>query len=712
MRSDILLYIAALLPLIAVNPAVGAKEEGQAGTVETAELSTNDDPSNNVVSYPNAYFQRYQPLTALDMVRQVPGFQLENNNSIRGMGNALGNLLINDRRPSAKQDGPLEILARIPADLVVRIELIRGQVRDIDLQGQSRLINIMLLEDANATIQWDGYLRQTFRHGEVTPKVSISLSDNWQDTNYNIGLGIRRSRVGDNGSEDIIDGLGTLTEKRILNQENRNTFISGNFNASRWLGKTFFQLNTNFTLVEHDFARRSRRFPQLAGEAGRVLFIDKIIDEPVYEAGFDMERSLLPDLTGKFIFLFFRGYEDAIETQRNVNASGNQTLLRIADIYNVSTEGISRIELDWSGMTDHTIQANMEFVYNVLDGKFSQTDDTGTGPFAIEVPGANSRVEELRGDFLLLDTWSLGQFEMDYGLGAEVSTLIQTGDVDNESSFFFLKPQGVLSFSPVQGQQTRFRLAREVAQLNLEDFISATVFEDNDLALGNPDIRPNSTWIAELSHERHFGKDSVFKLTAFHHWISDVLDLLPLSSSFEAPGNIGNGRRWGLELEGTIPLQRLGLTSARLKLKTRWQDSSVVDPVTWQKRVLSAIRNSGLNNFFNLETRYAFNIDFRQDFEAARIAWGFTIQDRAKRPRFKVNELEINNEEVEVNTFIETTRWLGIKIRIDYENITDFGEIRDRTVFEAERDLSAVRTGEFRNQGGGPRVFLTFSGTY
>ena len=78
------------------------------------------------------------------MVRQVPGFQLENNNSTRGIAGALGNLLINDRRPSAKQDQPEDILARIPSQLVERIELIRGQVREIDLRGQSSLINIIL----------------------------------------------------------------------------------------------------------------------------------------------------------------------------------------------------------------------------------------------------------------------------------------------------------------------------------------------------------------------------------------------------------------------------------------------------------------------------------------------------------------------------------------------------------------------------------------
>lgn len=183
-----------------------------------AEAQTNQDivitEQNNVASYPSAWFARFRPQTALDMVRQLPGFRLENNTTTRGYGNALGNLLINDRRPAAKQDQPLDILARIPAELVERIELIRGPVRDIDMQGQSSLVNIILHEDVPVSIQWDGYLRQTFNHGKLTPKISVSLSHNWRGIDYNTGLGFRRSRVGSDGTEEIYNGSSQLTEVR------------------------------------------------------------------------------------------------------------------------------------------------------------------------------------------------------------------------------------------------------------------------------------------------------------------------------------------------------------------------------------------------------------------------------------------------------------------------------------------------------------------
>ena len=690
----LLLLLLSPIPGLPQTPAPGA---------------AGPDP-NSVVVYPAAYFGRFQPQTALDMVRQVPGFQLENNATLRGYSEALGNLLINDRRPAAKQDQPLDILSRIPASQVLRIELIRGPVREIDMQGQTTLVNVILREDKRATVQWDAYLRQTFYHGGITPKLSVAVSDEWRGIDYNAGLGWRRSRVGADGVEDIFDDGGRLVESRIQDRENRNSFLYGNFNATTRIGGTFLQLNTNFSLAEHLWSRTFQRLSQDPPGTSRDQFIHRDADEPVYEAGLEMERSLQPDLTGKAIFLLFRGYVDGVETQRNVDASGDQTLLRVADTYNVATEGIGRLELDWSGLPDHAVQLNLEHARNVLDGRYSQSDDTGGGPFAVVVPGANSRVEETRWDFLLKDTWSLGVMELDYGLGAEASTLRQTGDVVQERDFFFLNPQLMLSHVPEQGRLSRLRLAREVAQLDLEDFISAAVLEDDDLALGNPDIRPDTTWVAEVSHERRFGRDSVIKLTGFHHWITDVLDLLPLSEDFEAPGNIGDGRRWGVELENTLPLDRLGLGGARLKTRLRWQDSTVTDPVTGRVRGLSTV--TGYFDFYRFENGYAYNLDFRQDFQGARAAWGFILQNRAEQYRYKVNELEVNDEALELNAFVETTRWLGVKLRLDLENVTDYTETRERTVYAGERALSPLDALEIRRETGGPRIFLTASGSY
>ncbi|MGY8813188.1 MAG: TonB-dependent receptor domain-containing protein [Gammaproteobacteria bacterium] len=239
-------------------------------------------------------------------------------------------------------------------------------------------------------------------------------------------------------------------------------------------------------------------------------------------------------------------------------------------------------------------------------------------------------------------------------------------------------------------------------------------FKDDDLALGNPNLKPDKTWVAELSHERQFDNENVVKVTAFHHWITDVLDLLPLSSTFEVPGNIGNGKRWGFEVENTLPLTWLGLSGSRLDIKFRWQDSRVVDPVTGKNRVLNAV--SGFRGVPDIKFRqgneYVIDVSYRQDFEAQRIAWGWRAAEQAVRPVFKVNEAELYNEGIFFNVFIETTRWLGLKVRVEGHNLFNYFEVRDRTVFSGERDLTSVKSFALRERNVGRRANLVLTGTF
>ena len=419
-------------------------------------------------------------------------------------------------------------------------------------------------------------------------------------------------------------------------------------------------------------------------------------------------------MSGKAILLFTDRLSDITSTQTSNTLQGTPLLYRQADTIAKTTEAIARLELDWSGLPDHAIQLNVEGAYNLLDGSLFQVEDTGAGTVIVDVPGGNSRVEESRGDFLLKDTWSLERFELDYGLGAEVSRISQSGDAELQRNFFFLTPQASLSYTPAKGRLTRARLAREIAQLDFNDFISTTLFEDDDLALGNPNLRPDRTWVAELSHERRFGDTSVVKVTAFHHWITDVLDLLPLSPTFEVPGNIGDGKRWGVEVENTLPLTWLGLVGSRLDIKFRWQDSTVVDPVTGEDRVLTAV--SGFRGIPDIKFRqgseYVIDVSYRQDLEAERVAWGWRAAEQAERPVFKVNEAELYNEGILFSLFIETTRWLGLKTRIEGHNLFNYYEVRDRSVFTGERGLTPIDSYALRERIVGRRVNLVLTGNF
>ena len=648
------------------------------------------------------------------MVRQVPGFSLNDGDSDRGFIAAVGNVLINDTYPSAKQDTPSAILDRIPASQVAQIELIRGKVRGIDLQGQSVVVNVVLVGDPEAVVRWDLYVRH-HTEAPLKPGVDLSLSDRWGGIEYNAGVRIEREANGESGNDSFFDGDGELQETSVFSQQSTGIDLTGTLNASGWIGRTLMSMNTRAHYETRSPFELSLLTPHIATNAPREQQVTNDQTIKQFEFGTDAARSLSQDLAGKAIVLFFREGLPRTATRRVLDESGDQVSFRIAESNAVSTEVVGRLELDWTGMENHNIQLNIEGAYNSLAGSLYQTIDTGAGIIETDVPGSNTLVREYRGDFLLKDTWSLGRYELDYGLGTEVSEISQTGDAELVRHFLFLKPQAILTYASGHGNQTRLRLAREVSQLNFDDFVSATVFEDDDLALGNPNLHPDTTWVVETSHERRFGQSATVKLTLFHRWITDVLDLLPLSPTFEAPGNIGDGRRWGMELQSTIPLDWIGLAGAKLDAEVRLQDSTVIDPVTGQDRVLSA--EGGTNAYRTLvnqnrNNRYQVRFDFRQDLQAAQVAWGWTVAERDRRPLFKVNEFDVHNEGFAINAFIETTRWAGLKVSVLGENLLNFTQLRERTFFSGQRGLSAVDEIEHRERFNGRRINLSVSGSF
>lgn len=666
-----------------------------------------------IVEYPASFFRRYQPNNALDMVNKIPGFQLDNGENTRGFANASGNVLINNNRPNVKQDTPSSILSRIPASSVIRVDLIRGQVSGVDLQGQAVVVNVILHNESETAVRWEGFLWKLSDSDIIMPGGSISLSDQWNDIDFNVGIEGNRHAHTTIGSRDSFDASGDLLEIRSQDVINTHGLLRGNLSASTTYGDTLWQLQTEVGYDKIDETVDEIRTPQAPGS---ITLTNEVVDNREsndFEIGITAEQGLSEFLLGKGIFIYNQRNFTELSTETVIDDTNTQTSLRIADTGTDTREAILRSEFDYTAIPHHTLQFNIEGAYNELEGTLFQTLDTGTGPVEQVIPGANTKVEELRADFVLADTWSLGVIELNYGIGAEVSNIKQSGDAELERDFFFIKPHALMLYSPEQGRQTRLRVARDVSQLDFDDFVSASVFEDDELALGNPNLTPQTTWIADLTHEMRFGDISVVKLRGYHHWISDVEDLLPLTATEEAPGNIGSGRRWGVELETTIPLGWLSLASARLDIKARWQDSSVTDPVTGENRVLSSQgRLSSRIPYNDIDVKYITSVDFRQDFEAQKIAWGWGLIARDARPLFKVDELDVFDEGTIVNAFIETTRWFGLKMTFGIKDILDEQKIRTRTIYTGQRELSALRRNEITDVTRGRQFEFFLTGSF
>ncbi|MBS3743468.1 MAG: TonB-dependent receptor [Wenzhouxiangellaceae bacterium] len=656
------------------------------------------EASDDTVRYPAAFFSTYQPISARDMVRQVPGFQISNGDGSRGFGGAAGNVLINGERPSSKQDPVSAILERIPAARVERIDLIRGNTGRYDAGGQSVIVNV-ILDTAGRSWNWDATLEQDLDSGSPTPSASVSLIDRAGRTSWGAGISARKSFFG-NTIEERLFVQGLPAEDRDEFERTRRHTVQLNANSATTFGGTTLRLNAEVQYQESDFLERSRRTPLAMPED--VFNLNRASDdgELEFEIGGDLEWSLAPAWDAKVIGLHRSEIEDDENRELLIADPLPENLRRKSIRDTTESESIGRFELDWSALEQHLLEFDIETALNSLDNALVLLVDDDGELIPVDVPGANNRVEELRGDVQLRDTWQLGDFSLESALGAEASRISQSGEGTPDQDFFFIKPSLTLIHAPDSSQLNRISLAREIAQLNFGDFVSSTNFSDDDIDRGNPDLKPQQTWAAEVSTERRFGEVGVAKLTAFHDWVTDVQDLLPIGDRFEVPGNIGDGRRWGLEAEGTIPLDAFGMKQARVDLEARWADSSVTDPVT------------GADRRFSGQRSYALEGELRQDLVDIGWAWGIESDYVDRAVRFELDELDIDDRGVDVEAFIETTRYFGVKMQLTIQNLLNREFLRDRTVFDGPRGSSPVQFREVRDLRRGRSVRLSVSGAF
>jgi len=678
------------LPLVLCS-AVAA---GPADDEADAQTAT---PTAGTVRYPAGFFQSYRPVTARDMVEQVPGFRIDNGDATRGFGGAAGNVLIDGERPSSKQDRVSEILERIPAARVAAIELIRGNTGRYDAAGQTQLVNVILDADRRSWT-WRTTIEQDTDSGPPTPGGSLSLVDRSGATRWGAGLEAGTSYVGRTAAERLLVER-AVVERRDESDRFRNAFARVNVNSETSFGEAALRFNGELQYSEGDFFERSLRV-RTDPAAPESLRLDRRADdsELEYELGADFEWSPADRWQAKLIGLHRSELEDERERELLVIDPADPDLLRIALGESTETESIGRFELDWSASGPHLLEFDIETAFNELDNALTlQIDDAGE-LVAVDVPGATNRVSELRGEAELRDTWDMGAIDLESALGAEASRIRQSGG--RQRDFFFVRPSLTVVHAPRTETVNRFRLAREIAQLDFGDFVSSADFADDDIDRGNPGLEPQRTWRAEASTERRFGEIGAAKLTAFHDWVQEVQDLLPVDDRFEVPGNIGDGRRWGLMLESTLPLAPMGIERARLDIEARWEDSTLTDPVLDRSRRFSGQR------------RYWIESAFRQDFTGAGWAWGFETEFGDRSTRYELEELDIDDQGVDLEAFIETTRYFGVKMQLIAQNLLDQEFARDRTVFIDSRASGRPAFREIRDRRRGRSLLLSISGAF
>ncbi|WP_298917170.1 TonB-dependent receptor [uncultured Algimonas sp.] len=657
-----------------------------------------DASTSDADSYPRAFFDRFFPQTALELLQRVPGFSIEGGESLRGFAGGAGNVLIDGERPTIKAGGIEDFLSRIPANAVERIVISRGAQRAGETAGQGLVANVVRKSDVVAGT-WSAELERN-SDGLVYPRGELSITaplGRWRTTTKLNAFWekfpftrFERQTFGAEGALDLfeVESAPSSLGEAFVASEAERLFGGGTLTLNSRFGYSEFGRNTQRT----GFAGRT------ADENGPDRLTDIDFDSAFWdgELSADWTRSVGGNSVLKLLALgSARDSEQSAVTLnerpvgRTESISRFETRRRPLEILSRATFG--RVNGEFRP------EFGVEVAYNQLDSRIAlEVEDADGGIRAIDLPASDVQVREYRGEAFANIVWQAApQWTAEGGLAVELSQITVDGDAGNSNDFVFLKPSLALIYQPSASLQFRAALRRSVGQLDFNDFAASANAEDDRLLAGNPGLGPDQTWRASISADFRTEGGIALNVEPFHEWREDVLEQVVLPNGVPGLANAGNARVWGLDANGALPLSGL-VPGGLLEVTASFLDASFVDPITGRTRKITRISNPDIE------------IDFRQDIPSRKISWGVTYESEVTTDIFFANEVLRDVTGNQWSAFVETTRFAGVKMRINVRNIGGLGLPRDRTLFSPDRS-GALTGSEFLDRRRGEFITLTVS---
>ena len=665
-----------LLATTAILLSAGA---ATAQTPPPAQEPQADAGQQGVLVFTPDFFASQRPNTALDMVNRIPGFSVQDGDGSRGFEGAVGNILINGSRPASKNDTGSSVLSRTLVPQVERIELIRGGAPGIDMQGYSVVVNVITRTQASTEqiATWNGaffeggadrYWGQyqfTRREGDrvwgFTVADGVSIDDS-----SGVGRLIRRDANGvvtrDEGYYNDQNGGGQAVRVNFA-----DAFMGGKIDLTARLGVNDY---SQYSLQDGPGILRDNRFD----EEGSIGEVGAVFTRPV-GTGLTSETRFIRE---------WNDFENASTSLTTVNGAAGAEQ-RFASEGNAS-ETILRSLLRWERSPSLTFEGGGELAYNMLEVDQALTD----GGVVIPLPSDQIMVEETRGEIFGKATWRIRpDLNLEGGLRLEASTITQSGDADQEKSFYYAKPRIQATWTPMAQNQFRFRFERDVGQLDFGDFAAGADLEDEQLFGGNVHLEPEERWISEVTYERRFLGDGIFSIGYRHDEIIGVIDRLPLPQGLSAVGNIGDGTLDQLAVNFVLPLDWAGFSGGQFQFRNTWNDTAVTDPTSGQERPISNVRPS----------QPAFTIS--QDITTWKISWAATYLEGLRQFNYAPDQISgfTGSDYFEANIEYKPTPTLAIRAQVNVWN--DFQV--ERTVFADRTPARPIAFTELRPTD--PRTF-------
>ena len=693
------LWIATAGLIAAIAPAAADAQQAPAPGAPSGPPASD----SRTTVYQADYFKQFAPRNALDIAQRVPGFSLDLGSTqsatgsvdVRGFAGTAGNVVLNGARPSTKAETLDQILQRIPAQQVVRVEVSPGDLFGADYAGKSQVLNVILSKASgfDGTVTASGVRRYT---GYIQPNLSGSAVLRRGPSTFNLSGGTARNKQFEEGTDTLDDAVtGEPIEFRRKHNvyENRDPFLAGAY-ALEFGPTDVFRVNARWQPSTFRLYQRNRVFP--AGGSPHDDNLHQNYSDPVLELGGDVTQPLAGGAI-KFVALATRRKRDDTDlyVQRNglvdqggvVDGGSEQTIKAERN------ETLGRISWTRADLLGFSFEVGGEAALNTLDDHttFFEIDSTGA-KIPVPLPIADATVKEKRGEVYVNGGRNLSPaLRIDGGFNFEFSHLTVTGDASEDRRLKFLKPNLTIDWKPGKGWHTQLSVRRTVAQLDFYDFISNADLSAQRVNGGNAALEPQRTWEFRATVEHPILGDGLFKLDLGHDQVSLlqdrilICDPVDVDECFDAPGNIGTGKRDFAQLTLDMPLSRLW-KGLRIKGGATLQRTRVEDPISHDQRKWSGFYPA-----------WQWNLDVRRDTKSW--SYGFSVSDSQRFTFYRTDEFDTNfNGGPYWTAFIEYRPGPNTAITLDVDNLFETSGNRARLRFFPNRAEPELIIDEFRER--------------
>jgi outer membrane receptor for ferrienterochelin and colicins len=604
-----------------------------------AQSSEDDD---STITFPASYFAQFNPTTINDMLDRVPGIELIRAGSgtlasdgDRGLGSE-SPILIDGRRLAGKANEADSQLARISAEEVDYIEIIRGTSSDLDVQNAGQIVNIVLLESQSGSTFASELTLNYHEDGTSNPAGSVSWSRQSGAWSY------------------LLNGEISNTYGR---QENFETSLNGdlspneNIDWDRVTDETQYSVNANVTYSPSNRDRYALNLLYNESEPQNNVF--RVFTDFNSAAPFSFhERETLPsnnenwEIGGDYQHGFENG--NRVKALFIVNENNKATLRErflagtlgglesptlYLDTSSRNRERIVRSSYIINISDNQGLELGIEGAQTILDSSLLlavPTSGPGNPEFngltSVPLPNANSTVEEVRFEPFVIHNWQINsRMSLESSLVAEWSEITQSGDLSNKRDFNFIKPKFDFRYNINNSLQAKASFEKVASQLSFGDFSRNTNprDDDEDTFAGNPALEPEESLRAEVGLDYRLPNDGgAINARYFYYDFDNKIGRIDISQSIDnlqsTNGNVGPGQAYGLILNSSIRLGFLKLPTALLTAVLTLQESEFDDdPFTPREHGFPPFDRGGLG------------LGFRHDVTSQNLSYGFNIKSRA-----------------------------------------------------------------------------------